>query len=156
MRTRIPRVGWAGRLGLAVIGLALGLSLVAISTRAEDTPQPEPVAGIKDIMNAVNHKGWGLYGMILKDSRGEVDDRTWTLIANRAAVIAEAGNLLMGLSDDCPRGDQSSWLQHCADYREAANAVRKAAARQQLEKMREAIAALGQQCDACHADHQLQ
>jgi len=147
------------RFGLVLAGITF-LSLVVSVTIAigEDDIQPRTVAGIKNVMNALNSEKTGLFGLI-KDfcaQGGSDDGEVWKLMRDRAQILAEAGNILMGLS--APRGADDEdgvlrWKKHCARYRELCKDLAKALAFKKVDKLQEAVDACVKQCEACHKDH---
>lgn len=152
MRTIATRIG-LGLAGVTFLSLVLAVSVAVIAE-----PAPKPVAGISNIMNAVNHEQHGLYGMIKTfcDGGGQGSGDDWKLMRHRAQVVAECGNVLMGKSP--PRGaddaaGQAKWKQHCADFRDAAKALSKALAFKKMDKVKPALDAVAAQCTACHNDH---
>ncbi len=162
MRTMSTRFGLA-LAGIAFLALIAGVA-VAIATDSGpvavaegDTAAPAPVAGIGNIMNAVNHEQHGLFGMIKTfcDANGG-DKAAWKLARHRAQIVAEAGNILMAKSP--PRGADDAaglkkWKQHCADFREAGKGLAKALAFRKADKAKKAIGIVAAQCEACHKDH---
>lgn len=154
------------RLGLALAGLTFIALVVAVGASiathggpdavAADDPAPDPVAGISNIMNAVNHEEHGFFGMIKTFCDKPTDKAGWKLARHRAQMIAESGNTLMDKSP--PRGADDAagikkWKQHCADFREAGKALAKALAFRKPDRAAKAIAAVAAQCEACHNDH---
>ncbi|MDA1194560.1 MAG: hypothetical protein O2894_05190 [Planctomycetota bacterium] len=161
MRTMSTRLGLVFA-GFAFLALVAAVA-VAIATDtgpvavAEGEAAEEPVAGITNVMNAVNHEEHGLFGMIKSfcDADG-ADKDGWALARHRAQMIAEAGNTLMGKSP--PRGADDAaglakWKQHCANFRDAGKDLSKALAFKKADRAKAAIAAVAAQCEACHKDH---
>jgi hypothetical protein len=146
------------RLGLALAGVAF-LSLVVTVTVAigDDGPAPEPVAGIKNIMNALNSDKHGLFAQIKEFcTAGGGEAEQWKLMRDRANVIAEGGNILMSKSP--PRGADDAagmlkWKQHCAAFRDAVKHLSRALAYKKVPKVQAAIQAVTVQCDSCHKEH---
>lgn len=143
------------RLGTLAV-LASGAFSVAILSHA-DGAKPVPVAEIKDVMKCNNDKTNGLFGMIKACLKAEPGAAEWKLAAHRAALVAEGGNILMGLTP--PKGAEddagkAKWSGHAADFREAVKELRKALNMKKYEDAKNAVAAVEKQCDACHADHQ--
>ena len=146
------------RLGLAMAG-ATFLTLVIAVTVAISEPERTPVAGIKNIMSAVNHEKVGFYGMIkdwLAKDAATADGEAWKLMRDRAQVMAECGNILMDKSP--PRGADDAaglakWKQHCADYRDVTKKLGKSLAYKKVPKATAALEALTAKCDSCHKDH---
>ena len=153
MRTTFLRFG----LVLAVVGF--GSLFFAVTTSAfDDDPQAEPVAGIKDIMNAVNHESGGLYGMIKTfcASNPPKTSGDWKIMRHRAAMIAEAGNTMMGLQP--PQGAEDDagmkkWRQHCAAFRDASKKLKRPIALKKVADVQAALEGIMQTCNACHKDH---
>ncbi len=146
------------RIGLALAGVAFFSIALAVSVAVIAEPAPKPVAGITNIMNAVNHETEGLYGMIKKfcDGGGQGSADQWKMMRHRAQVMAECGNILMAKSP--PRGaddaaGMAKWKQHCANFRDASKKLSKALAFKKMNKVTPALAAVAAQCDACHNDH---
>ena len=149
------------RFGLALAGVAFLSLVVAVTVaRGDDEPVQEPVAGIQNIMNALNHDQHGLFGEIKKFVvAGGGDDDAWKLMRHRANMIAEGGNILMDKSP--PRGADDAaglrkWKQHCADFRQAGKDLAKALAYKKPEKAQAALDAVVVRCEACHKDHKSQ
>ena len=146
------------RLGLGAAGLAF-LSLVAAVTIAIAAPEKKSVAGIKNIMIAVNDEKVGFYGMItafVATNPGKDKADEWKLMRHRAQIMAECGNVLMDKSPPLGADDaagQAKWLQHCADFRETCKKLSKALAMKRLEKVQAALKDVQARCDACHDDH---
>jgi hypothetical protein len=137
------------------VGAVAVLGVCAVAVQAD--AKPVAVAEIKDIMNANNHKVDGLFGMIKACLKAEPDGKAWKMAAHRAAIVAEGGNMLMGLNP--PRGaddaaGKAKWADHAAAFRDAAKDLMKACKMKKYEDAKNAVAALEKKCDACHADHQ--
>ena len=154
------------RLGLAFAGLvfiALGAAVaVSIATDvgpqavADDEPSATPVAGIGNIMNAVNHEETGFYAMIKAFCNNPTDKDGWKLARHRAQIMAESGNLLMDKSP--PKGADDAagikkWKQHCANFRDACKGLSKSLAMRKADRAKKALDAVFAQCEACHNDH---
>ena len=146
------------RLGLALAGLSLASLALAIGMAWAADPAPKAVAGITNVMNAVNHEQHGLFGMIkgFCGKGGSADAAEWKIMRHRAQIIAESGNTLMAKSP--PRGADDAagitkWKTHCAEFREAAKKLSRALAFKKIDKVNPALAAVAAQCEACHTDH---
>ncbi len=145
------------QLGLAMAGVTFLSLIVAVSVALAADPAPKPVAGISNVMNAVNHTEHGLFGMIKGFcDKGGGDASLWKLMRHRAQIVAESGNTLMAQSP--PRGadDEAGtkkWKQHCADFRDAGKKLSKALALKKADKASAAIKLVEAQCEACHKDH---
>ncbi len=147
------------RFGLALAGISFLSLVVAVSVAiGDDDPAVKPVAGIANVMNALNHEQHGLFGMIKTfcDQGGTKDAEVWKLMRHRAQILAEAGNILMTKSP--PRGaddeaGMKKWKQHCATYRKLNKDLAKALAFKKVAKVKTAIDKITAQCEACHKDH---
>lgn len=140
--------------------LVLGVLAVGPAT-GDDEAAPETVAGIKNVMNAVNHETDGFYGMIRAfcTANPDKDDEGWKLAQHRAIMMAEAGNLLMAMTP--PKGADNdagmkNWRTECAAFRDACKELRKALAFKNAEKVQAALAGVQARCDACHTAHRSQ
>ena len=146
------------RLGVGLAGAAF-LSLVAAVTIAIAEPEPKPVAGISNIMIAVNDEKVGMGGQIeafLATNPGKDKSEEWKLARHRAQVMAECGNVLMSKSPPLGADDaagQTRWKQHCADFRDCCKALSKALAMKKVDKAQAALKTVKERCDACHKDH---
>ncbi len=145
------------RFSLALAGVTFLSLVVALSIALAADAAPKPVAGIMNIMNAVNHPEHGMFGQIkgfIEKGGGDAD--AWKLMRHRAQVVAECGNILMGKSP--PRGADddaglTKWKQHCASFRDATKKLSKALAFKKVPKAKAALEAVSAQCEACHKDH---
>ncbi len=144
MRTILSRIAFA-----AVIAVGL-LSLHAANTTADEAYTP--ASNIKNIMNAINHEKDGLFGMIHTDCKsGSTTSDGFKLMRHRAAMIAEAGNLLAVM--DPPKGDKASWIKHSHAFRDAAKGLKKPLIKKKADQVMAQLAEVKKQCDACHKDH---
>jgi len=110
-----------------------------------------PFASIGDVMRAVNG-ATGVGGEVAQSlGEGLREEKDWKLLRARAAIMADAGGLLMELKPT--RGSQSSWRRHAASYRDAAAALAAAADRRNLAEARQAFDRLKTNCNRCHSDH---
>jgi cytochrome c556 len=146
-------------LKLSALILAAATAAVALPAFLRADASPAPVAEVKDLMNAFNHKSYGMFGLIKATTKGEPTAADWKVAAYRAVAVAECGNLLMGLTP--PRGAEdeagkAKWAAHCASFRDAAKEVAKQIKMKKLAECQAALAELEKRCDACHADHQLE
>lgn len=147
------------RFGLALAGITFLSLVVAVSIAiGADDLGPKPVAGIANVMNALNHEQHGLFGMIKNfcDKGGSEDAEVWKLMRHRAQILAEAGNILITKSP--PRGadDEAGlkkWKQHCVTYRNLNKGLAKALAFKKVPKVKAALDKITAQCEACHKDH---
>jgi hypothetical protein len=153
--SRLVAGAFAGSLALA---LAFGLSLPALGSA--DDPAPKPIAEIKDVMLAVNDDGAEsavVQQLRAAFAKGTLSDDEWKVAQGRAAVVAEAGNLLLGKKPprgaDTPEG-LADWKKRVVGYRDGAEAIRAAAAKKDAAAGKAAVMALSKQCTECHKAHQ--
>jgi hypothetical protein len=146
---RMPSVALVGACAVAV---ALGVRAV----HGADDDAVKPVAKVHDVMVAVNGEGGlvELVGAALK--KGEIDDEGWDSLQARSAMIAEAGNLLLGLKPprgaDTPEG-LAAWKKRAVEYRGCGEAIRDAAAKKDAPGATAALAGLRKRCAECHKEH---
>jgi hypothetical protein len=146
-----------GACAVLLTGLAVAKPMLL---RAEPAAAPSPVASVKELMNAFNHKSYGMFGQVRATlTAGEPSANDWKVAAFRAVAVAEVGNLLMGLTP--PRGAEdeagkAKWAAHAAAFRDCARELAKLVKGKKLEEAKAHLAEVDKRCDACHADHQLE
>ena len=143
---------------LFATGLA-GAALLVLGVRAfgeGDDPAVKHVAAIKDVMFAVNNTEASVFATLKEELNGKLDEDGWEAVHGRAAVIVEAGNLLLGLKPpmgaDDPAG-LAKWKKHVLDYRGCAEAILDAAGKKDAAAASAAAKSLGARCAECHKDH---
>jgi len=153
--SRLVAGAFAGSVALAT---AFGLSLPALGSA--DDPAPKPVAEIHDVMVAVNDDGADsavVQQLRAAFAKGTLSDDEWEVAKGRASVVAEAGNLLLGLKPpkgaDTPEG-LADWKKRVVTYRDGGEAIRAAAAKKDAAAGKAAVQALSKQCTECHKVHQ--
>jgi len=147
------------RIGVGLAGATFLSLVVAVGFAMAEDAQPKAVAGISNIMIAVNDDKVGLFAGVkafCAGSPGKDKAEEYKLNRHRAQIIAECANVLMSKSP--PRGADDAagvtkWRQHCADFRETAKKLSKALAMKKAEKASAAIKTMEAQCEACHEDH---
>jgi dienelactone hydrolase len=114
-------------------------------------PAAPPHVSIGDVMRAVNG-ATGVCGEVAQSlGEGLREEKDWKLLRARAALMSDAGVLLLELKP--PRGTQASWRRHAASYRDAATALTAAVDRRNLADARQAFERLKTTCNRCHSDH---
>jgi hypothetical protein len=158
--------GLMRRLPLMLLALA-GLS--ACDSAAPPAPEPTASAGpeyhqvadVKQLMNWILDPSsdviWEAVGTIVTEE-GEQNlapetDEQWTAIRDSAAMIAEAGNLL--LMPGRAR-DQGDWAKHAHDMTKAAQAAMAAAEAKDTESLFTAGGDIYLVCTACHEQYALE
>ncbi len=125
-------------------------ALLAGKSGANKLPT-QRVATLADLMQAVNSPA-GVRGQLsLSLAQPPKADAEWKQVRARAALLAEAGNLL--LSYDPPGGGLKSWRQQATAYRRAATSLAAAADRQDYAAARGALNRLATSCGDCHKKH---
>lgn len=108
-------------------------------------------ARIADLMRAVNAPT-GVRGQLAQSLAEEpADEKAWADVRARAAVLVETAGLLEVRTP--PRGTTSSWLHHAESYRDAAEAIHRAANERDYPAAVAGLERLGQTCGACHLEH---
>jgi hypothetical protein len=146
------------RIGVGLAGAAFLTLVVAVTVAIADA-EPKPVAGISNIMIAVNDETHGMFGQIekfLATNPGKDKADEWKVMRHRAQIMAECGNVLMAKSP--PRGADDAagiakWKQHCADFRDCCKKLSKSLAMKNVAKAQAAAKVVKQRCDSCHDDH---
>ena len=121
--------------------------------RVADMPaRPDaPFARIVDIMRAIN-SDQGVRGRLARSlAAPPADAAAWEQARSDAAMIAEAGNLL--LARQPPKGSAAGWRQRAADFRAAAQTLLRAMERRDFSAAQQSLRELPQTCAACHAEY---
>ena len=143
----------AAILALVVSGCDPGESRTSPKV-ADSAPDFRPVADVKQTMNWILHPAaeviWDSAGAIIT-AEGETDlapttDEGWELVRNGAAVVAEAGNLLMMPG----RAAGPDWVAYAQELTVAGEVVMAAAAARDADALFDAGGQLYQVCRACH------
>ena len=153
MKTNRPR----GR-SLLAAGVA-GAALIVVGVRAfgeGDDPQVKHVAAIKDVMFAVNNTENSVFATLKGELAGKLDDEGWEAAHGRAAIIVEAGNLLLSLKPPMGADDAAGlakWKKHVMDYRGCGEQILDATTKKDAAAAQAAVKSLGARCSECHKDH---
>jgi len=132
-----------GFVGLAVVAL-VGLSL---SIDAQVKKGKTRAATTKQLMAGLVKPPCAGLGEALKTT--PADDKAWAELATKAALLNEAGYLLM---DDgrCPDG---TWAGACKKLRESSAAVLEKVEAKDLDGAKEAFQGVTASCGECHKAH---
>ena len=131
------------------------------ATAAPGGPEYLLVADVKQTMNWILDPSsdviWGAVGTIItqegqKELVPETDEQ-WTAIRDAAAMVAEAGNLL--LMPGRAR-DQGDWAKHAHDLTKAAQAAIAAAEAKDKDSLFTAGGDIYLVCTACHQQYALE
>ncbi|MEW5976211.1 MAG: hypothetical protein AB1898_10450 [Acidobacteriota bacterium] len=135
---------WMALLVGATIGLGI---LLQVDTGAAQKGKTR-LAKTKYLMRGINQPACAGLGASLKDS-GPADDKAWDVAVGQAALLNEAGYLLM---DDgrCP--DQI-WAGAAKDLREGSSSALAALEKKDLEGARTAFKTITASCATCHKAH---
>jgi hypothetical protein len=128
---------------------------------ADSTTADTPGADFRPVVNQLQFMVWVLEPAadVVWDSAGSIitidgeedlapqTDEEWSHVRNQAAVIAEAGNLLMLPGRAI---DDGAWMEYSGGLREAGIRLMKAAEVQDADELFDAGAGLYQVCLACH------
>lgn len=118
---------------------------------AGETPKPPAearVASVRHVMAGINGPFMGALVAALKDA-GPADDKQWSDVGFRSAMLNEAGYLLME-NNRCP--DQV-WKDACTALRENAAKVAQAAGMKNLIDARSGLEGMQGACGSCHKVH---
>jgi hypothetical protein len=110
-----------------------------------------PIARVVDIMRAINSDE-GVRGRLARALADKPEgDRQWQNVRSDAAVLAEAGNLL--LAQRPSKGSIDRWRNHARDFRSAAEALLAAVQARDFALAQQRLRELPRTCASCHADH---
>jgi dienelactone hydrolase len=124
----------------------------------EDAPATESlappnadIARIVDIMRAINSDD-GVRGRLARSlAAPPANDGQWEQARSEAAIVAEAGNLL--LAQRPPKGSVTGWRRRATDFRTAARATLRAIEVRDYAAAQESFRVLPRTCSACHAEY---
>ena len=118
----------------------------------QTSAQPDArIARIVDIMRAIN-SDQGVRGRLARAlATAPVGSAEWEQARSEAAMLAEAGNLL--LAQRPPRGSLAGWQQRATEFRSAAQTLLRAVETRDFAASQQSLRELPQTCAACHADH---
>ncbi len=125
--------------------------LLADQDNATDGAPLRQFASIADLMRAANAPAGVRGSLALSLTEEPTSENEWKDARARAALLADAGELLMGLKP--PKGDSALWQRHVASYRDAAQAIAAASDRRDYSAARQALERLTTTCGKCHLDH---
>jgi hypothetical protein len=114
------------------------------------TPRATPIARIVDIMRVINSDD-GVRGRLAGElGQPPQDSAAWERARSDAAIIAEAGNLL--LAETAPRGSADQWRQRATDFRASAQELLQGVTERDLAAAQRSLREMPATCAACHAD----
>ncbi len=121
------------------------------SAPPDATPRDVPIARIVDIMRVINSDE-GIRGRLASELAEEPSqDAIWEHARSDAAIVAEAGNLL--LAEPAPRGSAAGWRQRAVEFRTSAQGLLRAVEARNLDAARRALREMPATCAACHAEY---
>ena len=156
---------------MLLVSAALFISGIAFIVASARSAQPAntdevavamtPVASVRQIMNGlVAPAATVIYESVATTvSAAGVEeklprtDAEWEHVATNAAMLAEAGNLLVMDERAVDNGD---WVTISKDLTAAAGRALKAAASRSADGIIDAGGAINETCDGCHAKYQRQ
>ena len=149
---------------LFISGIAFiiaGARNVRPADAAETTVSMTPVANVRQIMvGIVAPAASVIYDSVATtvsaagvEEKMPRTDAEWTHVANNAAMLAEAGNLLV-MEDRAV--DDGDWVKISRDLTAAATRALKAAEDRSPDGIIDAGGAINETCDTCHAKYQRQ
>ena len=157
-------VQWLFVISAALFICGIGFVIASARTARTATPVVEalvttPVASIKQIMNGiVMPDAYVIYEAVgTKSSAAGVEeiapqnDKEWAKIADSAAAVVEAGNLLLMGDRALDKGD---WVKMTRAYMDAGTKALKAAEAKDKDGIVDAGGDLNTTCDNCHARYQ--
>lgn len=123
------------------------IATICVAGTAQVTKGKSRLALTKQIMGGLVRPNCAALGK--GTEKAPKDDKGWAALATNAALLNEAGHLLM---DDgrCPDGD---WADAAKTLRECSAAVLEAIENKDAEGAQGAFKAMTKACGACHKAH---
>jgi hypothetical protein len=114
-------------------------------------PLESGVARIVDIMRAINSDD-GVRGRLARMlASPPVNAEQWEQARSEAAIVAEAGNLLLARRPS--KGSAAGWRERSIEFRTAAETLLRAVEAHDFSAAQEALRTLPKTCAACHAEY---
>src|SRR5205814_459253 len=137
---------------LAWVGIYEFLAKHVEDATATKSVVPEAdIARIVDIMRVINSDD-GVRGRLAQSlAAPPANDGQWEQARSEAAIVAEAGNLL--LAHRPPKGSLTGWRQRATDFRGAAQELLRAIEMRDYAAAQLSLRMLPRTCSACHADY---
>jgi cytochrome c556 len=123
-------------------------SACAACHKAHRNPLPDRFANVHALMAGINQPNCGAIGKAIKGD-GPADDKAWQTLLMQAALLNEAGHILMQ-NERCP---DAVWSNAASSLRKASHKVALAAKGQDLAGVKKAFGDLTKSCGACHKAH---
>lgn len=101
----------------------------------------------KQLMGGLVRPNCAALGADLK--KDPADDKAWAALATKAALLNEAGHILMA-DGRCPDAD---WANACKTLRDCSAVVLEKIEAKDAEGAQEAFGAMTKSCGACHSKH---
>ena len=109
------------------------------------------IARIVDIMRVLSSNE-GVRGRLAQSlAAPPASEEQWELARSEAAIVAEAGNLLLARRP--PKGTASGWRERATAFRSEALTLLHAIERRDFPAAQESLRTMPQTCAACHADY---
>ena len=129
----------------------LGKYVEAAPAAKTPVPPEADIARIVDIMRVINSDD-GVRGRLAQSlAAPPANDGQWEQARSEAAIVAEAGNLL--LAHRPPKGSATGWRQRATDFRSAAQALLRAIEMRDYAAAQQSFRVLPRTCAACHAEY---
>jgi hypothetical protein len=108
------------------------------------------IARVVDLMRTINSND-GIRGQLAQSLlQPPASDAAWEQARSKAAIVAEAGNLL--ISRHPPKGNPEEWKQRATEYRDIALALLKAIEVHNYPAAQEALREMTPSCARCHVE----
>ena len=115
------------------------------------TPRDAPIARIVDIMRVINSDD-GIRGRLANAlAQAPKGDAEWERARSDAAIVAEAGNLL--LAEPAPKGSPDGWRQRAGEFRASAEGLLRAVETKNIAAAQRALREMPATCAACHGEY---
>ncbi len=111
-------------------------------------PLPDRFANVHALMAGINQPNCAAIGKAIKGD-GPADDKAWQTLLTQAALLNEAGHLLMQ-NERCP---DAVWSNAASSLRSASRQVALAARGKNLAGVKKAFGDLTKACGSCHKAH---
>ena len=146
---------------VSVLLFVTGVGLVVTSARASrrSSSLVTPIASMKEIMNGmVTPASDAVFAAVSTsvtkqgtEEKAPKDDAEWQALANKAAMLVEAGNLMLV---DGRLKDKGDWVKLTQAYIDASKVALDAARAHKPDAIYASGEAIDKSCDACHEKYE--
>jgi cytochrome c556 len=152
-------IHWLYTVTILLFITGVGFVVVGAKTSQHSSSLVTPIASMKEIMNGMVEPGSeavfnAVQTTVTKQGTEEKkpkDEAEWQALTNKAALLVEAGSLMLV---DGRLKDKGDWVKFTQEYITASKAALDAARARKADGVFNAGEAIDKSCDVCHMKYQ--